>query len=133
VREAIAIPQSQLWPVIVPIWKNCRDGNGEEPGKKIFQQQAQSGIQLKAWHFYWGYEVITKGDLSWLPSERPNKQLKVSDVFALNQWAEADDPCGWIREKLDEAEEEDTVGESALSTKLCSPPSVPQNSQTLDH
>jgi hypothetical protein len=27
VREGVAIPQSHLWPIIVPVWKNCRDGN----------------------------------------------------------------------------------------------------------
>jgi hypothetical protein len=39
--------QSKLWPIFVPVWKNCRDGNGEKPGKKKVQPQAQSGIQLK--------------------------------------------------------------------------------------
>jgi hypothetical protein len=47
VRDGVAIPQSHLWPIIVPIWKNCRDGNGEEPEEKQVQRQAQSGIQLK--------------------------------------------------------------------------------------
>ena len=35
---------------------------------------------LKAWHYYWGYRVLNKMDLSWLPCERPNKQVKESDV-----------------------------------------------------
>jgi hypothetical protein len=39
----------------------------------------------KAWHYYWGYEVLTKRDLSWLPSERPNKQLKESDADICTQ------------------------------------------------
>jgi hypothetical protein len=34
----------------------------------------------KAWHYYWGYGALTKRNLSWLPSERPNKQLKESDA-----------------------------------------------------
>jgi hypothetical protein len=28
-REGVAIPQSKLWPIIVPVWKNCRGGNGD--------------------------------------------------------------------------------------------------------
>jgi hypothetical protein len=41
--------QSYLWPIIVPVWKNYRDGNGEEPEEKKLQQQAQSEVQLKGW------------------------------------------------------------------------------------
>jgi hypothetical protein len=47
VRDEVAIPQSQLWPIIDSVWKNYRDGNGEEPEEKKVQRQAQSGIQLK--------------------------------------------------------------------------------------
>jgi hypothetical protein len=37
-------------------------------------------------------------------------------IFVLNQWSESADPCGWIREKLEEAEEEsDPVGGPAVS------------------
>ena len=37
---------------------------------------------------------------AWLPSERPNKQLKVSDALTVNQWTEAGAPVvelgkGW--------------------------------------
>jgi hypothetical protein len=52
----------------------------------------------KAWHYYGGYEVLTKMNLSWLTSRRPNKQLKEMQIFAPNQWTEAADPCCWIRE-----------------------------------
>ena len=49
------------------IWKNYRNGNGEEPEEKKVQLQAQSGIQLKgkakAWHYYWGHGVLIKRDL----------------------------------------------------------------------
>jgi hypothetical protein len=41
-----AIPQSQLWPIIVPVWKNYRNGNGEKSKENMVHQQAQSGIQL---------------------------------------------------------------------------------------
>jgi hypothetical protein len=43
----VAIPQSYLWSIIVSVWNNYRDGNGEEPGEKKVWWQAQSGIQLK--------------------------------------------------------------------------------------
>jgi hypothetical protein len=44
VSDGIAIPQSKLWPIIVPVWKNCRDVNGEQPQEKNFQRKAQIGI-----------------------------------------------------------------------------------------
>jgi hypothetical protein len=47
VRDGVFIPQSKLWPIIVPVWKNWRDRNGEEPEEKKVQKEAQSGIQLK--------------------------------------------------------------------------------------
>ena len=37
VRDGVAIPQSHLWPIIVPVWKNYRKGNGEEPEVKKVQ------------------------------------------------------------------------------------------------
>jgi hypothetical protein len=40
-------------------------------------------------------------------------------TFTPKQWTEAADPCGWIRGKLEEAEEEgDSVGEPAVSINL---------------
>jgi hypothetical protein len=40
-------------------------------------------------------------------------------IFLSNQWTEVADPCGWIREKQEEAEEEtDPVGETAVSINL---------------
>ena len=40
-------------------------------------------------------------------------------IFTLNQWTESGKPCGWIREKLEDAEEEDNpVGGPAVSIKL---------------
>jgi hypothetical protein len=47
VKDGVAIPQSHLCSIIVPVWKYYRDGNGEEPEEKKVQRQAQSGIQLK--------------------------------------------------------------------------------------
>jgi hypothetical protein len=46
-RDWIPILQLHLWPIIVPIWKNYRDGKGWKPEEKKVQKQAQSGIQLK--------------------------------------------------------------------------------------
>jgi hypothetical protein len=37
VRDGVAIPQSKFWPIIVPVWKNYSDGNGEEPEEKKVQ------------------------------------------------------------------------------------------------
>jgi hypothetical protein len=47
VRDGVANPQLKLWAIIVPVWKNFRDRNGEEPEEKKIQRQTQSGIQLK--------------------------------------------------------------------------------------
>jgi hypothetical protein len=40
--------------------------------------------------------MLTKRDLSWLTSERPNKQLKESDTDIYTQpMDKTPDPCGW--------------------------------------
>jgi hypothetical protein len=39
----------------------------------------------KAWHYYWDYGTLTKRNISWLPSKRPNKQLKESDADIYHQ------------------------------------------------
>jgi hypothetical protein len=46
VTDGVAIPQS-FWPIIASVWKNHRDGNGEESEEKKVKRQAQSRIQLK--------------------------------------------------------------------------------------
>jgi hypothetical protein len=46
-KDGVDILHSHLWPVIVPVGKNYRDGKGEEPEEKKVRWQAQSGIQLK--------------------------------------------------------------------------------------
>ena len=90
-REWVAIPQPKLCPIIVPVWKNYRDGNEEEREEKV-QQQDQRGIQLKgcskALYYYWGYGALTKEkkmDLAWPYSGRPNKQLKGSEADICTQ------------------------------------------------
>ena len=78
-------------------WKNCRDENGEEPEEKKVQQQAQIGIQLKGrpqgltlllsqWSTH-------KGDILWLSSERPNKQL---DIFFFSFFLTPVYPCCFV-------------------------------------
>jgi hypothetical protein len=47
VRDGVATSQSHLWPIIAPVCKNYRDGNGVEPEEKKLQWQIQSGIQVK--------------------------------------------------------------------------------------
>jgi hypothetical protein len=45
VRDGVPVPQSKLWPIIVPLWKNCRDENEDESKEKMVQWWAQSWIQ----------------------------------------------------------------------------------------
>ena len=82
----------------------------------------------KAWHYYWGYEVLTKRHLSWLPCERLSSWKSQMQVFT--PMDRAPDPCGWIIEKLEEAEEErDPVAGPAVTINLDLCP----RSLTLDH
>ena len=36
-------PQSKLWPIIVPVWQNCRYGNGEEPEERRYSDRPKVG------------------------------------------------------------------------------------------
>jgi hypothetical protein len=56
-------------------------------------------------------------------------------IFVPNLWTETADPCGWIRDKMEEVEEEgDPVGGPAVSINLNPlPPASPEISKTLDH
>jgi hypothetical protein len=66
------------------------------------------------------YGVLTNRGLSWLPSKGPTSSWKNQmKIFTRNQWTEAGDPSGWIREKLEEAEKVgNSVGGPAVSTNL---------------
>jgi hypothetical protein len=87
VRDGVAIPKSQLWPIIVFVWKNYRDGNTEDPEEKKVQHRPKVGSSSirgpKAWHYYWSYGVLTKRDLTLTYFGRSNKQLKESyaDIY----------------------------------------------------
>jgi hypothetical protein len=53
---------------------------------------------------------------------------KSMQIFASNQWAEAAETCGWIREKLEEAEEKgDPVGGPSLRSMERAKPSPGQS------
>ena len=56
-----------------------------------------------------------------VPSERPNMQLKETDADICTQPVDRSQlhPCGWIRERLGEAEEDyDFIGRPEISTNL---------------
>jgi hypothetical protein len=103
-RDGVATPQSYLWPIILPVWNNYSDGNGEEPEeKKRYYDRPKVGSSSrrgpKAWHYYWGYEALTKGTYHEYPLKDPTSSWKSQmQIFALNQWTKAAYPCYWIRE-----------------------------------
>ena len=61
---------------------------GTKTEKNPREKRSSDGLNLgsssrgdsKAWHYYWCYGLLTDRRLAWLPSERPNKQLKESDA-----------------------------------------------------
>ena len=75
-------------------------------------------------------ECTQKGTYHDCPLKHPKSSWENKmQIFTPNQWTEAADACGWIRERLEEAEEVDeTVGGPADSINLTS-----KISQTLDH
>jgi hypothetical protein len=112
VRDGVAILQSKLWPIIVPVWKYCRDRNGEDPEEMKVQLQAQSGIQLEGKPY--GLTLLLrvwnahkKGSIMAGPLETQQAAVRVNIVVNIctQPMDKAAEPCGWIREKLDEAEE----------------------------
>jgi hypothetical protein len=87
-------------------WK-WRGGWGKKSSSDRPKVGSSSGGGSKAWHYFWGYGVLTKRDLSWPHSQRPISSWKSQmQIFAPNQWTEDSDTCGWIMGKLTEAEEE---------------------------
>jgi hypothetical protein len=120
----VAIPQSYLWPIIVSVWKNYSDGNGEEPEEKKVQWQAQSGIQVKGGRvprpntISEAMEHSQNGTYHDCPLKDPTSSWKSQmQISAPNQWTEAANPCCWIR--LKEFEEKgDPIGGPAVLINL---------------
>jgi hypothetical protein len=69
VKDGIAIPQSKLWPIIVPVWKNCRDGmerslrkEGPAIGPKCDPAQGESprhNLLLRLWRTHKKGPIMT--------------------------------------------------------------------------
>jgi hypothetical protein len=66
VKKGIDIPPSKLWPILVSVWKNYRDGNGKEP--EVQRQKTQCEIQIKGRSqdltLLLSYRAFTKWNLS---------------------------------------------------------------------
>jgi hypothetical protein len=117
----VATLQSKLWSIIVFVWKNCSDGNGEEPKEKKVQQQVQSGIQLKARSQGLTQLLrLQKGIImtTFQKAQQAAERVRSRYLHPINRR----NLCGWIRERLKEAEEEcNPVGEPAVSMNLDPP------------
>jgi hypothetical protein len=74
-------------------------------------------------------ELVQKGTFhNCHPEEPKSSWMSQMQIFIPNQWTEAPDPCGWIRKRLEEVEEDNPVGGLAVSINLDS-----EISQTLHH
>jgi hypothetical protein len=86
-----------------------------------FKVKSSSRGGSNAWHYYGGYGVLIKRDNYDCPLKDPTSSWKSQmHLFAPNPWTEAADLCGWIREKLEEAEvdEGNPVGRPKVSINL---------------
>jgi len=121
----VAVPQPTLWPIFLLFWKKCRDGSGEEPEEKKVQWQGPK------WDPAQGEaprpDTITetmghsqKGTYHDCSPKDPTSSWKSQmQIWAPNQRTETAEPCGWIREKLEEAKKEgNAVGGPEVSINL---------------
>jgi hypothetical protein len=84
----------------------------------------------KAWHSYWCYGVLTDKSLTWLSSESPTSSNRDRWRYlnSINE-LKLGNPCGWIRERLEEADREGyPIGRP--QSPLTWTPEIPQ---TLSH
>ena len=92
--------------------------------KRRFSNRPKLESRSRGWpkvsHYYWGYTVLTKEIYHGCPPTEPRSTWKSQiQIFTSNQWTEAADSYGWIREKLKDAEEQsDPVAGPAVSSNL---------------
>jgi len=123
VRKGIAIPQSKspTQNCSSPIelqsqkWRRAWGKRGPVTGPKWdpAQREAQRPDTIIE-----AMECSQKGVYHDCPPTDPTSSWKSQiQICAPKQWTEAADPCGWIRGKPEEAEEEgDPIGKPAVST-----------------
>ena len=98
----------EIWVIfrIVPIQKNCRDKN-QETEEKAIQWPVQIGFHLKGRL----HGLIPLRMLSFAygsPLRGPTSSwLRQIQILIPNKCNEVEDPCIWIRERLEEVEEEE--------------------------
>jgi hypothetical protein len=69
-------------PLVIAFFSLPSETEASSLGHKV---ESSSRGGPKAWHWFWGYGALTKRALSWLPSKRPNRQLKESDAYICTQ------------------------------------------------
>ena len=111
----------KLWSIIVPFWKNFRDKSGEEPEESEAQNRPKLGYRSKEAP---RPDIITEavhknGHIMTALQNTQQAPVSSMQIFAPNQWTEAADHRGWVRENLEEAEEEgNPIRASAVTTNL---------------
>ena len=104
--------------------KNCRDESEEEAEEKNVQWQAKVGIETKIRPQ--GLTLLLmplcyhRRDYHECPLiEAISSWKSQTQIFIPNQWTEAYDLCGWIKENLEENEEQgNPIRTPAVSTNL---------------
>jgi hypothetical protein len=120
VKDGIAITQSILCTIIVPSWKNCRDENEKVHEEKKVQWQSHvskaQGEVSRLNSIMEAMEPSQKGTYhDCLPKDPTSSWKSQVQIFAPNQWTEAEDLCVWISGKNLEG---NPVGGPAVSINL---------------